>query len=128
LSSSIASFVRLNVRSPLVDLRVRRRRRIDHSSRGARFVRDPHEVVEDRLGGQLLDDARSSSPAHQAGRDHRDVQPLEGTRDVDALAAGERETLARTVALAELEVRDGQRPVDRSVQSHRDDHENQPLT
>ena len=74
-----------HLRAPLVDLRVRAGRRIDHGRRGARLGRDPDEVVEDRLGGELLDDARSRPPAGQPGRDQWDVQALERARHVDPL-------------------------------------------
>ena len=43
-------------------------------------------------------------------------------RDVDALAAGEREHLARAVAEADLEHGHGQRAVERRVRRHGDDH------
>src|SRR5439155_22999891 len=73
-------------------------------------------------------DARSRASAGESRRDDGDIQPLEGTRDVDAFAAGKREALARPVTMAQLEVRHRQRAVDRGVQGHRDDHENQSLT
>ena len=115
--------LRLHMRSPLVYLRVRRRRRVDNGGRGARLVGDPHEIVEDGLRGQLFDDARSRASAGESRRDDGDI-----TRDVDAFAAGKREALARPVTMAQLEVRHRQRAVDRGVQGHRDDHENQSLT
>jgi len=117
--------VLVDVGAPLVDLGVRRRRRVDHRRRRPRLVGDADEVVEDRLRRQLLDDARARSPSREAGRDHRDVQSLERTGDVDALAPRERQPLARAVPLSELEVRHGQRAVDRRVEGDRDDHENQ---
>ena len=97
--------------------------RVDDGRRGARLVGDPHEVVEDPLGRQLLDDARAGAAAGEAGRDHGHVEPLERAGDVDPLAAGEREHAARAVAVAELEVRDGDRPVERGVERDGEDHE-----
>ena len=58
----------------------------------------------------------------------RDAEPLQRTGDVDAPAAGEGDAGARPVALAELKVRHGQRPVDRGVECQCDDHENQEAT
>jgi hypothetical protein len=116
------------LRTPLVDLRVGRRRRVDDRRRRAGLVRDPDEVVEDRLGGQLLDDARAGTPAGEPGRDDGHVEPLQRAGHVDPLAAGEGQTLARAVPLAELEIRDRERAVERGIQGHGDDHENQPPT
>jgi hypothetical protein len=113
------------VRAPFVDLRVRRRRGIDDRSGRARVVRDTNEVVEDRLGGQLLDDARARATTGEPCRDDRDVEPLERTCDVDALATRERQSLARTVTLPELEVRDGEGAVDGRVEGDGDDQVNQ---
>src|SRR5207302_5592019 len=76
--------------------------------------------------GQLLDDARAGAPTSEPGGHDRHLEPLERPRDVDALAAGERQRLARAVPLAPLEVRDGQRPVERGVEGDGDDHQNQP--
>ena len=115
-----------DVRAPLVDLGVRVLGRIDDGRRRARLLADADEVVEDRLGGQLLDDARAGAAAGEPGRDDGHVEPLERARDVDPLAAGERQHLARAVAVAALEVRHGQRPVERSVQRHGDDHGRRP--
>src|SRR5437773_2275088 len=44
----------LDVRAPLVDLGVATAGRVDDRCRGARLVLDAHEVVQDRLRGQLL--------------------------------------------------------------------------
>ena len=89
---------------------------------------DADEVVEDRLAGQLLDDPRARAPAGEPGGDDRHAEPLQRAGDVDPLAAGEREAGAGPVPLAELEVRHGQRAVDRGVERDGDDHENQPPT
>jgi len=91
----------------------------------ARLVLDADEVVEDRLGGQGLDDLRPGPSAGESGRDNGNVEPLQRARDVDPFPAGEHEALARPVALPALEVRDGQRAVDRGVQRDGDDHVNQ---
>ena len=111
-----------HLRAPLVDLRLRARRRVDDERRGARLVADADEVVEDRLARQLLDDARAGAAAGEPGRDDGDVEPLERARDVDALAARERQHLARAVTLPELERRDGERAVERGVEGDGDDH------
>ena len=84
---------RSHLRPPLVDLGVRARGRVDDRGRRARLVADADEVVEDRLGGQLLDDARARPAAGEAGGDDRHVEPLQRARDVDPLAAGERQRL-----------------------------------
>ena len=115
-----------DLRAPLVDLGVRALGRVDDGGRRARLLADADEVVQDRLGGQLLDDARARTAAREPGRDDRHVEPLQRARDVDPLAAGERQHLARPVALPALEVRHGQRAVERCVQRDGDDHEKKP--
>ena len=117
--------VGLHVWAPLVDLGVRAAGRVDDRGRGARLVADSDEIVEDRLAGQLLDDAGAGPAPGEAGRDHRHTQVLQRAGDVDPLAAGERQAGARAVALAELEVRHGQRAIDGGVERDGDDHENQ---
>ena len=113
---------RADLGAPLVDLGVGARRRIDDRGRRPRLGGDPDEVVEDRLGGELLDDPRPGPAAGEPGRDHGHVEDLQRAGDVDALAAREREHLARAVAEADLEHRHGQRPVERRVRRHGDDH------
>src|SRR3954454_7392714 len=115
-----------DVRAPLVHLGVAAAGRIDDRRRGARLVVDPHEVVQDRLGRQLLDDPRAGAPAGESGGDDGHAETLQRAGDVDPLAACEGEPGAGAVALAALEVRDGQRPVDRRVHGDGDDHETQP--
>ena len=61
-------------------------------------------------------------PAREPGRDDRHLEDLQRTRDVDPLAAREREHLARAVAEADLEHGHRERPVERGVRRHRDDH------
>ena len=51
-----------HLRAPLVDLGVGAGGRVDDGGGRARLVPDPHEVVEDRLLGQLLDDPRPVRP------------------------------------------------------------------
>jgi len=58
---------------------------------------------------------------------HRVIE-VGSTRDVDPLAARERETLARAVPVPALEVRDGDRPVERRVQRDGEDHPAQDST
>ena len=113
---------RRDLRSPLVDLGVRPVGRIDDCGRRARLGGDAHEVVEDRLGGQLLDDPRSGTSAGEPGRDDRHLEDLQRPGDVDALAARERQHLARAVAEPDLEHGHGERPVERRVRRHGDDH------
>ena len=114
--------LRRHLRAPLVDLGVRALGRVDDGGRGPRLLADPDEVVQDRLGGQLLDDPRAGPAAGEAGRDDRHVEPLQRAGDVDPLAARERQHLARAVAVPALEVRHGQRAVERGVERDGDDH------
>src|SRR5690348_15529066 len=102
---------------PLVDLGVRRVRRVDDCGGRARLVADANEVVEDRLRCQLLDDARAGTSAGETGRDDGNVEQLQRTCDVDPLAACKRQALARAVSVTELEIRDRKRPVDCRVES-----------
>src|SRR3954447_13925232 len=53
-------------RAALVDLGLVAGGGIHHGGRGARLLPDAHEVVEDRLVGQLLDYARAGGPACDA--------------------------------------------------------------
>ena len=96
--------------------------RVDHGGRGPRLAGDADEVVEDRLRRQLLDDSRPRSPARQPRRDDGYVEELERARDVDALAAGERQHLTRAVAIADLEHGHRERAVERRVDRDGDDH------
>ena len=109
-------------RPPLVDLGERARRRIDNGDRGARLVGDADEVAEDSLQAEVLDDAVAVTPAREPAGDDRRLEMLQRARDVDALAARAGEALARAVPVTELEVRDGQGPVDRGVEGYGDDH------
>ncbi len=113
----------LDRRPPLVDLGVRPARRVDDRGRRPRFALDPDEVVEDRLLGQPLDDAHAGLAPGEARRDDRHAERLECTGDIDPLAARKRQPVARAVALATLEVRDGDRAVDRRVEGDGDDHQ-----
>src|SRR4051812_11978685 len=108
--------------SALVDLGLLTGRRVEDRKVGARLLADAHEVVEDRLLGELLDDPRARRAAREAGGDHRLAERLERARDVDALAARHRALLDRPVAAAEAEVGHAERPVDRRVQRDGDDH------
>ena len=74
-------------RAALVDLGLLAGGRVDHRRVRARLLADAHEVVEDRLLGELLDDARAGRAAGEAGGDHGLAERLERARDVDALAA-----------------------------------------
>ena len=114
--------VRVHGRPPLVDLGVRAAGRVDDRGRRARLAFDVHEVVEDRLVRQLLDDARSGLPADEPRRDHGHAERLQRARDVDPLAACERHTRTCAMPLPTLEIRNGQRPVDRRVECDSDDH------
>ena len=93
----MSSSSRLDQRPPLVDLGGRSAGRVDDHRGRARLVPDAHEVVEDRLRRQLLDDARPGASADEAGSDDRNVERLQRARDVDSLAAGERQAGARAV-------------------------------
>ncbi len=117
---------RLDVRAPFVDLGVGAAGGVDDRRRRSRLFSDLDEVVEDALAGELGDDGGAGPAAREARRHHGHVEPLQRPRDVDPFAAGERQPAARAVALAGLEVRDGERPVERRVHRHGDDHENQP--
>ena len=81
-----------------------------------------HEVAEDVLALQPLDDLLAGAAADEAGDDHRLIEYLESAGDVDTFAARERETLAGPVAEARLEVGHGERLVDRGVGCDGDDH------
>ena len=109
-------------RPPLVDLRVARVRRVDDGRGRARLALDAHEVVEDRLAGQPLDDPQPGLAAGEPGGDDRNAERLQRAGDVDPLPAGEREARARAMPLAPLEVRDGDRAGERGVERDRDDH------
>ena len=111
-----------HLRARLVHLGLDSGRGIDHGRRGARLLLDAHEVAQDRLLGELLDDARAGGPARETCRDHRLPERLQRAREVDALAAGHRALLRRAMASADLEVGNGERLVDRRVQGDGDDH------
>ena len=72
----------------------------DDRRRRPRLVLDAHEVGEDRLLGELLEDAPPVAAPGEAGRDDGHAETLQRARDGDPLAAGERELLARAVTLA----------------------------
>ena len=116
-----------HLRAPFVDLGVRPGGRVDDGRRRARLVADPDEVVEDRLLRQLLDDPRPRAAAGETGRDDRDVEPLQRTSHVDPLAAGQGEHAARPVPVPELEDRDRERAVERSVEGDGDDQCRSPF-
>ena len=111
-----------DLRTPLVDLGLRPRvgstTRVD--------VRDSSRMRTKSL--RIASPVSSSTmrvpvrAAREPGRDDRDVEPLERARDVDPLAAREREDVARAVALTELQRRDGERAVERGVEGDGDDH------
>ena len=108
--------------APLVDLGLGEARRIDHSGRGTGLPGDAHEVVQDSLAREPLDDLLPSASADQAAGDHRLADGPQGARDVDTLAAGQGEALTGPMAKAGDEVRHGQRLVDGSVGCKGDDH------
>src|SRR5262249_31766899 len=105
-----------------VDLGLLPAGRIEHGGVRARLIADAHEVVEDRLFGELLDDVRARGPAGEAGRNHGLAQRLQRARDVDALAPGRGALLDRAMTPAKTEVRYRERLVDRRVKRDRDDH------
>src|SRR5665213_1646751 len=78
--------------------------------------------MKDRLLRELRGDLRAGRAALEAGRDHGLAERLQGARDVDALAPGERAALDGAVAAPEPEARHGQRLVDRGVECDGDDH------
>src|SRR3954453_335766 len=88
-------------RPPLVDLGQRAGGGVDDGRRGARLVADAHEVAEDRLGRELVEDAVSGAAAAGAARNGGKAEPLQRTRDVDALPAGGRQAAARPVTVTE---------------------------
>ena len=109
-------------RAALVDLRRLAVRRVEDGRVRARLLADADEVVEDRLGGELLDDPRARRAAREAGGDDRLAERLERAGDVDALAARHRRLLDGAMPASEPEVRHGQRLVDRRVEGDGDDH------
>src|SRR5581483_5817232 len=112
----------LHARAPFVDLGVRAAGRVDDRRRGPRLALDPDEVVEKRLLRQSLDDPRPGHAADEPGGDDGHAERLQRARDVDALAAGERQPGAGAVALPALEVGHRDRAVDRCVERDGDDH------
>src|SRR5215213_9266138 len=111
-----------HVRPVLVDLGLIAVRRVDHRRRGARLLAYTHEVVEDALLGQVLDDARPRGTAGDAGRDHRLAQGPQRARHVHALAARHRRLLDSAMTPPEPEVGDSQGLVDGGVEGDGDDH------
>ena len=116
-----------DVRAPLVDLRVGARGRVDDCSGGTRLAADADEVVQDPLGGQLLDDQRVGAAACEARRHDRNAELLQRPRDVDPFPTREGEALARAVTLPALEVRHLERAVDRGVEGDGDDQGRNPI-
>src|SRR5688500_5380030 len=115
-----------DLRPPLVDLGLCPGRRIHDERRRSRLARDADEVVQDRLGGELLDDARAGTPSSEAGGDDRHVEALQRAGDVDALPTGERQDVARAMPLTELEDRHRHGSVERRVERDGDDHDTSP--
>ena len=111
----------------LDDLGLRHGGGVDHRRGGTRLSADVHEVVEDVLALQALDDELTRAPADEAGDDHRLAQRLERPGDVDSLAAREREALGGAVPEPGLEVGDGECLVDRGVGRDGDDHAGPPV-
>src|SRR4051794_34004156 len=109
-------------RPALVDLGLLAGGGIDHRGRGARLLPDAHEVVEDRLLGELLDYPRAGAPSRHARRDDRLAERLQHASHVHALAARHGGLLHRAVAPPEPEVRDRQGAVDGGIESDGDDH------
>ncbi len=101
---------------------------VDDHEVGARIALDLGEVVEDGLLRQTLEDSRARAAARQPGGDHGAPEQLQGARDVDALAAGDRARLDRAVALPEPEVGHGDRAVDGGIEGDGEDHVSTPLT
>src|SRR5262249_51113550 len=89
----------------------------DDGGRRARLALDAHEIVEDRLAGEALDDPHPRLPAREPGRDDRHAEQLERAGDVQPFAARERQTGTGAVPLPALEVRDGDRPREGGVES-----------
>src|SRR5262249_24701848 len=115
-----------HLRPPLVDLGVGVARRVDDRGRRARFPLDAHEVVEDRLAREALDDPHSRLAAGEPGRDDGPAHQLERPRDVQSLTACERQAGARPVTLAALEVRHRDRPREGGVESDGHYHVKRP--
>src|SRR4051794_346572 len=113
---------REHLRAALVDLGLLAVGGVEHRGVRARLVADAHEVVEDRLLGELLDDARPGRSSGEPGGDHRLAERLERARYVDALAARHGALLDGPVATPEPEVRHGERLVDGGVERDGDDH------
>ena len=69
--------LRAHRRAALVDLRLLAVGGVVDGRVGPRLLADAHEVVEDRLLGELLDDARAGRAAREAGGDHGLPERLE---------------------------------------------------
>ena len=115
-------------RPVLDDLGLRHGGGVDHRGGSTRLPADVHEVAQDVLALQALDDELPRAPAHEAGDDHGLAQGLERPGDVDALAARQREALGGAVAEPGLEVGNGECLVDRGVGRDGDDHARPPVT
>ncbi len=108
-------------RTVLDDLRLPHRRRVDDHRRGPRLAGDVREVVEDVLALQTLRYLLPGEAADEPGDDDGIAEALERSRDVDALAARERQALTGAVAMPGLEVGHRERLVDGGVRCDRDD-------
>ena len=109
-------------RAPLVDLGLAEAGRVDDRGGGTRLAGDAHEVVEDALAREPLDDLLAGAPADEPAGHHRLADGAQRARDVDALAARQGEALARAMPEARDEVGHGQRLVDGGVGCEGDDH------
>ena len=114
--------LRLHRGPPLVDLGVGVAGRVDHRRRRPRLALDADEVVEDRLAGEALDDAKPGLAAGKTGGDDGDAEQLERARDVQPLPARERQARAGAVAPPPLKVRDGDGARERGIERDGDDH------
>src|SRR3981081_306142 len=96
---------RTHGRAPFVDLAEHPGGGIDERRRGARLVGDAHEVVQDRLGRELVDDPVARASTCEPGCDHGGVETLQRACNVDALSSGGGQASARAMTMPGLEVR-----------------------
>ncbi len=109
-------------RAALVDLGLLAGGRVDHGQVDPRLSGYPREVGQHRLLAKLFEDPGTGRATDEPGCDHRLTEQAERAGDVDPLATSHGPALDRAVTAPEPEVGNGNRPVDRGVESDCEDH------